>query len=205
MLFLLRTMMIVLISINTFAAPRRIIYIRHGHAEHNQYIEKGDWGQVHKLRDPSLTEKGKEQASKLAEKLYHEKIDIVLTSPMRRALETTHTVFNDRNLAIEPIQAITEYGGTGTWDWGSPKSVLSGLFPSTDFGSLSEDWWLSTQNETWDNLRKRVQSFKEHLSQRTEHTIVVVSHGTFLSQLLQLKSGDSMKNCELREQIIDQQ
>lgn len=205
MLFLLRTMMIVLISINTFAAPRRIIYIRHGHAEHNQYIEKGDWEQVHKLRDPSLTEEGKEQAKKLAEKLYHEKIDIVLTSPMRRALETTHYLFKDRTLVIEPIQAITEYGGTGTWDWGSSKSVLSGLFPSTDFGSLSEEWWQSTQNETWDNLRKRVQSFKAHLSQRTEHTIVVVSHGTFLSQLLQLQSGDSMKNCEMREQIIDQQ
>ncbi|MBQ9673270.1 MAG: histidine phosphatase family protein [Ruminococcus sp.] len=60
----------------------KIYFARHGQT---------DWNKNNKvcgLTDVSLTEKGKEQAKNLAEKLLTENIDIIISSPLKRAVQT---------------------------------------------------------------------------------------------------------------------
>ncbi|GIW69983.1 MAG: 2,3-bisphosphoglycerate-dependent phosphoglycerate mutase [Patescibacteria group bacterium] len=62
---------------------RPIIYIfRHGQTEDNANFVFSGW------RDSPLTEKGREQALELAEKLKDKKIDMLISSPQIRAVDT---------------------------------------------------------------------------------------------------------------------
>lgn len=60
-----------------------ILYVfRHGQTEDNATFTFSGW------REPGLTEKGKEQALVLADKLIDKKIDMLISSPQIRAIDT---------------------------------------------------------------------------------------------------------------------
>lgn len=59
--------------------------------------------------DPVLTERGREQAERLARWLRHEPIDAVLTSPLRRARETADVVGDALGIAVEVVGGLEEY------------------------------------------------------------------------------------------------
>ncbi len=59
--------------------------------------------------NPSLTDRGRAQAQRLAEWLAHEHVDAVLSSPQRRAIETAEPVAAAHGLTIEVVDGIVEY------------------------------------------------------------------------------------------------
>ncbi len=63
--------------------PKIITVIRHGEAQHNV-----DHDMLAK-RDTILTKEGRKQAKAVGKYLINHKIDVVLTSPVLRALQTT--------------------------------------------------------------------------------------------------------------------
>ncbi len=63
-----------------------IYFARHGQTQWNKD------NRVCGRTDLPLTEKGKEQAQKLAENLATEKIDIIISSPLQRAIQTSEIV-----------------------------------------------------------------------------------------------------------------
>ncbi|KAL7914500.1 phosphoglycerate mutase family protein [Trichoderma velutinum] len=180
-----------------------VIYlIRHAEAEHN--ISK-DFSQ----RDPPLTPAGFEQASSLAKTFPDpSSIAVVLTSPLKRTLQTTLAGFSH-------ILAINGVGGQNgsarliidrdlqersdlPCDTGSERAILEKTFPNLDFTVLDTDWFVKTgtyaaddtsvilrarifREKLW-NITKSIQTDQPSSSQRA---IVVVTHGVFMQYLSQ--------------------
>lgn len=78
-------------------ARRCVVFLRHGRAAHNELMATGRRAAGRALPDPELTDMGKGQAttsgSVLARLLAHlgrPGFDVVMSSPFKRALQTTH-------------------------------------------------------------------------------------------------------------------
>ena len=85
-----------------FMAPL-IILVRHAEALHNALLD-------YNIRDPPLTERGLRQCEELQERLQNslgvaQKIELIVSSPMRRALQTAQLGMGwllDRGVPIQP-------------------------------------------------------------------------------------------------------
>lgn len=72
----------------------KIFIIRHGQTEWNAL------GKLQGRQDIKLNEVGKEQALTTGEKIKNEKIDIIITSPLKRARETAEIINKQFNVEI---------------------------------------------------------------------------------------------------------
>jgi broad specificity phosphatase PhoE len=192
----------------TFAETIQLIFIRHAEAEHNILIEQKKQAEARELHDPKLTERGFSQANALAESLINQKIDIVITSPLTRALQTVEATFKHRKIPIVVSSQLAEHG-YGPWpcDFGSDINILRNRFPNLDFSFLPDTWG---QRETKRHYEERVRNFATMLQMHsklygTEKHIAIVTHGGFLKDLLRQfgKIDISFGNCEFREYTWD--
>lgn len=106
------------------------------------------------IRDPGLTERGLEECRNLSERFpYHSSIDLIVSSPLRRALHTALCSFQPAIARGIKIVALPELQETSdiVCDEGSEKSDLEREFadakgPSgenvVDLGLLYEGWWV---------------------------------------------------------------
>jgi len=153
--------------------------IRHGETQWN--ILKRTQG----ITDVGLTERGKEQARLLAEKLKNRKIQKLLCSDLKRAYDTAAII--GKSLGIEPIQTpLLREVCFGDWE-GHTIEEIQDRFP----GEL-EHWYSDTsffpQNgESIDFVRRRVRSFIEQYLDheiRSLEGLMVVSHAVICKILL---------------------
>jgi 2,3-bisphosphoglycerate-dependent phosphoglycerate mutase len=79
-----------------------LLWVRHGEPER---IETGTGVPA----DPALTERGRDQAERLASWLAREPIDAVLSSPQRRALETAAPIARVQGLDLQITSGLVEY------------------------------------------------------------------------------------------------
>ena len=59
--------------------------------------------------NPSLTERGRRQAQRLADWLAHERIDVVVSSPQRRAIETAEPIAVAHGLDLQVVDDLVEF------------------------------------------------------------------------------------------------
>lgn len=79
-----------------------ILYTRHGQT---------DWNLLNKVQgkaDIKLNQQGIEQAKNLKDKLKDENIDLILCSPLIRAIETAKIINADKNLPIFIVNQLSE-------------------------------------------------------------------------------------------------
>ena len=188
--------------------PKTIHVIRHGQAEHNvdpKALEK---------RNTKLTDRGVQQAASLRERVLALQPDVIITSPILRALQTTYGFAND-NLKDVPVLVVPDArervshashlcelpvnpaeeaaGGEFTpYDWGLASSALAlagGRIAEWEKGLMAAD--LAGQ----DSIDARGVRLSAWLEARPEKTLCLVSHGAFLMHLTRDTYFD---NCELR-------
>lgn len=152
-----------------------IYFVRHGESEANE--RKVFAGQ----RDDSLlTQKGKEQAIATAKEIQTEgiKIDRIISSPLKRALETAQIIAKELNFDISKI-------------------ILDKRIIEYDMGNLSGTPWHKISSailvgakeaEDTNNFHDRVYSCLKELSQSTEN-ILLVSHAGVGRMLETIKEG----------------
>ena len=81
-----------------------IYIVRHGQSEANDPDRYG--------LDTNLTEKGKQQAKAIAQRLKHHHFDAIYSSPLIRAKETAETIAAEHNLAVVTKEKLKErYSG----------------------------------------------------------------------------------------------
>ena len=180
---------------------KTIYCIRHGIARHNILYpliqDKAYQGEEN--IDTKLTEVGKKQAEKLKE-IWHEhnEIELVITSPLSRTLETASILFKDTKVPILAQEQLREYPlGVDTPNKRASRTKLIKTYPEVDFSLILSDQdtlWRENETELPENLKKRVQQTKEWLFLRPEKTIALVGHSTFLHELLYNKFDDSETN-----------
>jgi uncharacterized phosphatase len=149
----------------------KIILIRHGQDEDNyNKILNGH-------RDTKLTDLGKEQAKIVAEKLKDDNVEIILTSPLKRAMETASIISNELKISEIQTEELLKERNFGILT-GKPLSDIPKLakkvLPVNDVNYFIE----ADGAEDFPNLYKRAQSFLDKISKEyPDKVIVAVTHG----------------------------
>ncbi|KAH6847633.1 histidine phosphatase superfamily [Chaetomium sp. MPI-CAGE-AT-0009] len=164
-----------------------IVLIRHAQAFHN--LDKAN----HALPDPELTDIGRRQCLELREHLQahlpaDRKVQLIITSPMRRAVQTTLIALDWLIEAGVPVipDARWQELYPKPCDTGTPAAALAAEFPQINFSPLDPVYPDKTSpagaayhyNKT--AVLARGQAALADLHARTEDVVVVVSHSGFL-------------------------
>jgi broad specificity phosphatase PhoE len=173
-------------------------FVRHGQSEFNAAFERSRPVDP-MIFDPRLTALGRAQAAALAIPAHWAGVELVVTSPLTRAIETALLAFAGTRAPIlvhDLHRERLEHSG----DVGRARAALAAEFTGLDFGALPEIWWhhepgapgsIAVESEA--ALRARVAAFRAWLAGRPERDIAVVGHGTFLNRL----TGHVFANCEV--------
>lgn len=166
----------------------KIYFVRHGESEWN-IINK-----VQGQKNSLLTDNGKEQAEKLANRLKNHNIDIIYSSDLTRAYETAVTIGNKKNM--EPIvNKNLQEMNFGIWE---------GMLFSDIKSKYKEDYlkWVKSpelleipEGENIQDLEKRVgKEIKQIIEKHKGQNILIVSHGTALKTMILSLLGISLDN-----------
>eukprot|EP00933_Yihiella_yeosuensis_P045237 TRINITY_DN40583_c0_g1_i1.p1 TRINITY_DN40583_c0_g1~~TRINITY_DN40583_c0_g1_i1.p1 ORF type:complete len:295 (+),score=61.22 TRINITY_DN40583_c0_g1_i1:43-927(+) len=223
-------------------APKLVILIRHGQSRAQLFTGRQrratavDKKLADQLRDPYLSDVGEEQAQALGTAWSARGLkapDLIVTSPLSRALQTAQLVFSQLegcapSIVIHPDLREVPPGGPKAW--GSPtqaecrgrsleelrkdarliqsdnKKSSSGVLCDVDWSLMPEDSerpWWSEVIESHDAVEERLCNFCDWLAERPEASAVVVCHFNIIQRLLRLK-GCRVENCEPIKCEVDQ-
>lgn len=207
----------------------QLLLIRHGVTHMNEYLATTPYGSRGfadpGLFDTRLTEEGERQATSLratiADEHSREPIELLIASPLTRALATADLAFGDvrPRCLVDPDLAERRYLSS---DVGRPPADVAAEYPrfADALRALEASWWwegdhqaaeaalqsrLALQDsdelkgfalpvEPNQHFLRRVDRFRERLLALPEKRVAVVAHWGVLYALL---GGRSLKNCEL--------
>jgi hypothetical protein len=130
----------------TAGGGKTVYFVRHGEAIHN-VAAKNKTGEGNPYLDPALTDApltplGQEQARALAPASSALQLDVVLTSPLVRAVETACLGFPAQLEAGVPFLAVElcrEQIGQNLCDARRPKAIAAAAFPRVDLSGVAEE------------------------------------------------------------------
>ncbi len=178
----------------------RLYIIRHGETE---------WNKVKRLQgqtDIPLAEEGIRLARETGKGMREEPIDLVISSPLTRAVQTAELLTEGRNIPILTDDRIIEIS---FGEWEGQCILESDVLPS-DFRRLFYEEPLNCMcppgGETFDEVRKRTGDFYRSLCENPEYkdkNILISTHGAasrcLLTQFYEDKDdiwrGGVPKNC----------
>lgn len=176
---------------------KTIHLIRHGQSTFNAAIAASPFAN-HLIFDAPLSAEGEQQARTLRTRAEGLGAEIVLVSPLTRAIQTALGAFGDiAPILVEPLhRERVEY----SCDIGRSPAALAAAFPGLAFDHLDDPWWYTDGShpqaicfEPEALLEERVAAFTRLLAARPERTIAVVGHGTFLRRM----TGERFGYCEV--------
>ena len=179
---------------------RTILLIRHGESTFNAAYR--DSGVDPMLFDAPLTPKGHAQVAAARLTLRGRPVDLVLASPLTRALQTATGIFGDHPSHPKiVVDAMHRERLESSCDQGRAPALLRPEFPGVVFDGLAETWWHEEGTpdhrgihvEPLEVTLARIEDFAEAIAGRPEGTIAVVGHATFFHHL----TGHWMDNCEI--------
>ncbi len=183
-------------------APRTILCIRHGQSTAN--VAWDETGLDPGLPDARLTPEGERQVAEARDRLRDRPIELVVATPLTRALQTALGLFADHpsrpRIVVEALhRERLESGG----DVGRAPVHLVADYPTLELGHLPEVWWhvdgepdaAGLAVEPLDTVLERVRLFRDYLAGRPERHIAVVGHGTFFYHM----TGVFLPNCGMTE------
>ena len=173
----------------------RILTIRHGQTAYN--VEKRYAGSI----DIPLNEQGIEDAQNAAIVLKDYELDILITSKLKRAIQTGELLIAGRNIQIIHNKLCNErnYGKMQ----GLTYSEVEEIRPRIKYFKLNNDFHSLNppDGDTFPVLRRRAKLFSQFIFQNyTGTNILVVSSSAFMQQLHGIFRGtDCMES--LRDEI----
>ncbi|HWH33963.1 MAG TPA: histidine phosphatase family protein [Acidimicrobiales bacterium] len=141
----------------------RILLVRHGQSVWNAAGRWQGWA------DPPLTELGRRQSRAAVANL--EGIDVVVSSDLRRAVETAALLAEPLGLVPEGTDARLRERDVGEWT-GLTRAEILRRWP----GALDRQWD-PPGGERATALRRRVVAVVEHLARAHRATTLAVTHG----------------------------
>ena len=146
-----------------------ILIARHGQSDWNQ--EKRWQGHA----DRPLTERGREQAQALADRLAHIELDAVYSSDLRRARDTAAVVAGSQGLELRQLPDLREVD-VGSWS-GLTRAEAEERF-SEGFARWRDGYPGWKDGETYEAMTDRVLGAVDEIAAEHEGgRVLVVSHG----------------------------
>jgi len=149
----------------------RLIFIRHGTSTWN------DERRIQGRLDPPLSERGREQVKRLAERFRDITIDALYSSDLQRALATAEAIGAVLGRAPEPWPELREVG-LGEWEGKTREEIIA---------SYPEEWRRWTEQPSWDVVpsgegtdvfEARVAAAIDRILERHRSgRVVIVTHG----------------------------
>jgi len=175
----------------TSSFPLWLAFVRHAQAGHNVDNEL-----LHRPDNP-LTERGEEQALNARDGpagLTLRSADLVITSPLLRAMQTTALLLGPDNAGVRiMVHAKATERWSAPCDEGTSKTELLEVVSDQireweGWDAVPEQWWAQDGEDWW----VRAEEFKTFLQERPEARIACVGHGGFWDVLL----GKHLGNCQ---------
>ncbi|ETN38223.1 uncharacterized protein HMPREF1541_06254 [Cyphellophora europaea CBS 101466] len=198
--------------------PPTVIIVRHAQGDHNV-------GNKWRLKDATLTKIGMQQCASLAEWFpFHDKVDLMVSSPLRRTIQTAVHSFGpiltrtEVPFLLHPkAQEVSERNCNVGFAKEPLKAEVKKLFEGHDLGydvgsridydGVEEGW--NSKKGYWgpekEAVEKRAADMRAWLYERSEKTIVLVTHGAFLHYFTEdwegyhPSLGSAYHNCEVRQ------
>lgn len=188
----------------------KIFITRHGQTEWNAL------GKLQGRKDIKLNEIGREQAEMTRKKLMNEKIDLIISSSLKRAKETAEIINKEFNVDILEDKRLVERGygdfeGITKLELKEMKKKDSRIDEACNYIKN-----VSIYNmETMQDLCKRIYEFLDEITQKyKDKNILLVTHGTAsipikcyfmkypLENLVDREKIKGLENCEVIEYEI---
>jgi len=159
----------------------RLYVVRHAESENNAA------GLNHSWSNPWLSPTWKMQAAQLAIAMFSKQIEIIFSSPAKRAADTTKQITrNNEYIRVVKDWRIKE---RGTGEIPRPRGTTH---------TLSESIQKQLKVELWQKVEWRIQEFLEELLENYGHynRVCIVTHGGICAQLAALLEGKSVKTID---------
>ncbi|MFM2381771.1 MAG: hypothetical protein RLZZ76_538 [Candidatus Parcubacteria bacterium] len=159
-------------------AVKHIYFVRHGQTEGNKR-------RIHQNADEALTTKGRLQAHHVAHVLETKRIEVLLSSPYRRARETATIISDHIRVPFSIEESVVEIR--------RPDHIYGQTYYSFDtlvyFFKLFKDRehprWDFAGAENMFALRNRIEDIKAKIAAMEEDNIAIVSHDVFMNLFLE--------------------
>ena len=175
----------------------KLLLTRHGQTDWN--VE----GKVQGRTDIELNEAGIKQAEKAREKLLGEEIDIIISSPLKRARKTAEIIASGRNIPI-------------IFDKGIEERYFGEFEGKTRKEFNFDEIWNYKINKQYENVESvqdlfdRTNLFLEKIkNQYNDKTVLLVTHGGVavpiratlegIPEGMEVLKGLGLENCEIKK------
>lgn len=162
---------------------KTIYFVRHGEAENNLVREKADDASIYFGANASLTDAGREQSKRIAERASHLPIQVIISSPFRRTKETAAIIVAKTGTALEYSDFFVERK--------NPSRLLGMRWLDTEVQNVQRAWEKAfytdkqvEDGETFSEILQRAKAARSYLEKRPESHILVVTHGFFLRMFI---------------------
>ncbi|TYZ58862.1 hypothetical protein PybrP1_000498 [[Pythium] brassicae (nom. inval.)] len=212
--------------------PKMLYCIRHGESTYNEWRRQSFlnfswlWVRDPMLVDAPLSIKGRQQTELLHDEInarcLQERIELIITSPLTRAVQTMTGGFRDADIPILLEPLCREMLDTAC-DIGRQPEELAASFVTVnaDFHALESFWWLppgkrpsgaaaqhayeaprtraevAPLRESSADVDGRIRALVAKLDALPQTRIALVGHSAFFKRLLGM--GRKLNNCELVE------
>jgi len=189
-------------------APKRVLLVRHGVSE---WMERGI---LNGSSNPSLSSYGLKQANLTAQSLEKEKDAHLVSSPLRRALQTAQAIQRTTGISVSILEGLREMdfgwleGKRDLWPILKSHLILVRMYYVL---RVIISWF---SGESFSQFNKRVlktwQGLREQADQRT---LIIVTHSGVLRVILMHEFGGRFNNvtqfivdtCSITEMGISQE
>jgi broad specificity phosphatase PhoE len=154
----------------------QIFFVRHGSTDS---LEK----RICQPNDEPLNQKGQEQAKELAKRFSGTHLDLIISSPHTRALQTAQAISPDIEISplFAEVRKPTEIIGKSK-DRDDVKNILQKI---GDMYPIDPTWHY-TDEENFEDLKQRGLNALNFLIAQNKENILIVSHGNFVALLIGL-------------------
>ncbi len=164
-----------------------IILVRHG--ESRAASVEQPFPLVDGQGDPELSEEGREQAEKLAQRLQHQSIDAVYVTTLRRTHETAAPLCSLKGIQPKVIADLREVH-LGDWEGGLFRAKAHDLHPSFLAMQEKQEWGEIPGAESNAVLGERVQrGLSVVTAAHPDQVVMVVVHGGVIGNILASATG----------------
>lgn len=167
--------------------PKRVFLLRHGQAEHN--VSEED------VPDALLTDLGRQQARAWRGAVGAFGAEVVLISPLRRAVETALLAFEGEPLPMELCRPARELWWEDEENTPSPPEALHSFLKTLPRGDVVRFVDQALQPSPDESEEESVEDLRNLLRRRPERRVMVACHWGVIDELC----GVSAKNGEVIE------
>ena len=149
--------------------PTQLHLVRHGEVDNPDHVVYAA------LPGFGLSNNGREQARRVAERLSKRPIVAIVASPLDRAQETATIISNGINVAVTANSGLVEWGLGDHWA-GIPWDELDARFPGELDAYLQHPQRLDFAPESLEDVARRVASVIDEVAARISGDAVLISH-----------------------------